>query len=154
VASFPRKWSILLLVQDRMDDPVQLAEILPRCTERLLVHDAGALGEPVLAQGLRQPGKCDGRDGQVVDKLRVPAQRPAGLAQDAGQAARAVGAEPAVGEEHPLREGIQLLRFRLGAEFGERLVDMGTEVLMCGVAAAIAHQQPLPATVRDAASNR
>ncbi len=98
-----------------------------------------ALGLARVAQSLRQSSKCDGRVGQLVEKLPVPAQRPAGLVQLAGQAARAVGAEPAVGEEHPLREGIPLLRFRLGAEFGERIVDTGTEVLMPDVTAAVAH---------------
>src|SRR5215469_14852869 len=96
----------LLLVQDRMDDPVQLTEILTRRAERLLVHDTGALGEPVLAQGLRQPGKRHGRYGQVVNELRVAAQRPACLAQNAKQAARIAAAESAAREKHPLREGI------------------------------------------------
>ena len=111
---------------------------------QLLVHDAGGLAEPVLVQRRRQPGKCDGRDGQVVNELRIPAQRPAGLAQDAGQAAGAVGAQPAAGEEQPLRERVPLLLPRLGAGLGEHIVDMGTEALVRDVAAAIAHQQPLP----------
>ena len=65
-----------------------------------------------------------------MDKLRVAAQRLEGLAQYVGQAAGIVRAEPAAGEEHPLREGIPLRRLRLGAEFGERIVDSGPEIRM------------------------
>jgi len=78
-----------------------------------------------------------------VDELRVAAQRPAGLRQDAGQAAGIAGAEPAAGEEHPLREGRPARRLRLRAEFGERVVDMGTELRVRDVAATVAHEQPL-----------
>ena len=64
----------LLLVKDRVDDPVQRAEIITRRAERLLVDHTGIPGQPMLAQSLRQPGKGGGRNGQVVDELRVAAQ--------------------------------------------------------------------------------
>ncbi len=133
----------LLLVQDRVDEPVELAEIIARRAERLLIDHAGTPGEPVLAKGLRKPGKGDGRNGQVVDELRVATQRTAGLANHVEQAAGAVGAEPAAGEEQLFREGGPLPRLRLGTRFGERVADTGTEILVRHVTAAVPHQQPL-----------
>jgi hypothetical protein len=133
----------LLLVEDRMDDPVELAEIITRRAERLLVDHAGTLGEPVLAKCLRQLGKGNGRNGQVVDKLRVPAQRAAGLANHLKQAAGVVCVEPAAREEQPLREGVPLLLGRLRVEFGEGVAHPGTEVLVRHVAAAVPDQPPL-----------
>jgi len=64
----------------------------------------GAAGHAVLAQRLCQPAEGDRRNGQVVHQLRAAAQRCARLADHVRQAAGAVGAEPAAGEEHALRE--------------------------------------------------
>jgi len=134
----------LLLIQHRMDDPVQLAETRPRGTERLLVHHAGPPGEPVLAQRLGQPRESHRRDSQVADELRGTTQRLVGPAQHVEQGAGVVGAEPAAGEEHPLGKGVPFPRLWLGTEFGERVVDVGAEPLVRYIAAAVAHQPPLP----------
>ena len=133
----------LLLVQHRVDDPVQGAERLRRRAERLLVDDPGALGQPVLAQGLGHLAEGDRRHGQVVHELRVAAQRLARLGQDVEQAARAVGVEAAAGEEQPLGERLPVGLLRLRAELLERVADVRAEVLVRDVAAAVADQPPL-----------
>src|SRR6185437_14873852 len=133
----------LLLVEYRMDDPVQLAEILAGSAERLLVDHAGVTGQPVLAKRLRQPGEGGGWNGQVMDELRVAAQRVAGLVDDVEQAARALGAETAAREEHPLGEGVPVPLDRLDARVGERFAEAGAEVLVRHVPAAVPDQPPL-----------
>jgi hypothetical protein len=87
-----------------MNHPVEFAETAGRGAKGLLVDHPGAAGQSVLAQRLRQPAEGDRRDGQVVHQLRAAAQRCARLAEHVRQAASAGGAEPAAGEEHPLRE--------------------------------------------------
>jgi hypothetical protein len=94
----------LLLIQDRMNDPVEFAEAAGRGAKGLLVDDPGAAGQSVLPQRLGQPAEGDRRDGQVVHQLRAGAERCARLAEHVRQAARAARAEPAAGEEHALRE--------------------------------------------------
>jgi hypothetical protein len=94
----------LLLIKDRMNDPVEFAEAARRGAKRLLVDHPGAVGQSVLPQRLRQPAEGDRRDGQVVHQQRAAAQRCTRLAEHLRQAAGAAGAEPAAGEEHPLRE--------------------------------------------------
>jgi len=64
----------LLLVEDGVDNPVEFPESITRRAERLLVDHPRTPGQPVLAQGLRQPAKGNRRDGQVVHELRVTAQ--------------------------------------------------------------------------------
>ena len=87
-----------------MNDPVEFAEAAGRGAKWLLVDDPGAAGQSVLPQRLCQPAEGDRRDGQVVHQLRPVADRCARLAEHVRQAAGAVGAEPAAGEEHALRE--------------------------------------------------
>jgi len=127
-----------------MNDPVQFAEAAGRGVKGLLVDDPGAAGQPVLLQRLGQPAEGDRRDGQVVHQQRAAAQRCARLAEHVRQGAGIAGTEPAAGEEHPLREGVPVRALGLGAEVGERIVDAGAEVLVRDLAAAVAHQQPLP----------
>jgi hypothetical protein len=50
----------LLLAPDRMDDPVQLAEILPRRAEWLLIHDAGTWARPYRPRALASPANATG----------------------------------------------------------------------------------------------
>src|ERR1700759_1937549 len=106
-----------------MDDPVQLAEILAGGAKRLLVDHAGVTRQPVLAKRLRQPGEGGGRNGEVMDQLRVAAQRIAGPVDDVEQAAGTLGAEAAAREEHPLREGVPVPLYRLETCVGERVAD-------------------------------
>ncbi len=93
----------------------------------------------MLAQGLRQSAKGDGRNGQVMHELRVAAQCTAGLADHVEQAARTFGAESAAGEEQPFCERVPLPRLELSAGFGNGTADASTEVLVRNVAAAIPH---------------
>jgi hypothetical protein len=94
----------LLLVQHRVDDPVESLGILVRHAERLLVDDARTIGQPVLAEGLRQPAEGGRGDREVVDQLRVTARIETRLGQHVQQAAGVVGAEAAAGEQHALGE--------------------------------------------------
>ena len=78
-----------------------------------------------------------------MHQLRVAAERLAALGQDIEEAAGAVAGEATAGEEHPLGEGVPgPLRAR--AELGERVVDVTAEVLVRDIAAAVAHEPPLP----------
>jgi hypothetical protein len=124
-------------------DLVESVERLLGRAERLLVDDAGALGQPVLAERPGQLGERDRRHGQVVDELGVAAQRRAGLGQDAEQAAGITGVEAAAGEQHALRERLPGRALRLRPELGQHVMDVGTEVLVPDVAAAVPDQQPL-----------
>jgi len=134
----------LLLVQDRVDDLVQRAEVLLRRAERLLVDHPRVPGQPVPAEGPGRLRERHRRDREVVHELRVPAQRRAGLGQHVEQAARAVAGEAAAGEQDPFTERLPLRRLRLRAELGQRVVHVPAEVLVRHVAAAVADQQPLP----------
>jgi hypothetical protein len=87
-----------------MNDPVEFAETAGRGANWLLVDDPGAVSQSMPPQRLNQPAEGNRRDGQVVHQLRAAAERCARLAEHVRQAAGAVGAEPAAGEEHPLRE--------------------------------------------------
>ncbi len=56
-----------------MDGPVKGAEGLRRGAERLLVDDAGAGGQVVLAKRLGELAERDGRHREIVHELRVAA---------------------------------------------------------------------------------
>jgi hypothetical protein len=79
-----------------------------------------------------------------MDELRVAAKRFAGLADHVKQAAGVVGAEAAAREEHLLGEGVPFLWIRRGVEFGERVVEVRTEVFVRHVTAPVPYQPPLP----------
>ena len=68
----------------------------------------------------------------------------AALGQDAGEAAGVVAGETTAGKQHPLGEGVPGPLVRARAELGEHVADVTAEVLVRDVAAAVAHEQPLP----------
>ena len=98
----------------------------------------------MLAKGLGGLAERDGGNREIVHQLRVAAERLAALAQDVEEAAGAVAGEAAAGEVHPLGERVPGLLVRLRAELGERVVDVTAEVLVRDIAAAVAHEPPLP----------
>ena len=135
----------LLLIQDRMNDPVEFAEAAGRGAKRLLVDDPGAMGQPVPPQRLGQPAEGDRRDGQVVHQLRAARRAMRAPAPSTS------GKLPGLSELNPppakntrCANESQSVALGLGAELGERIVDAGAEVLVRDVAAAVAYQQPLP----------
>jgi hypothetical protein len=98
----------------------------------------------VLAERLGRLAEGHRGHRQIVNQLRIAAQRLTRLVQGVEEAARAFAGKAAAGEEHPLGKGIPCLRFRLRAELGERVMDVGAEVFVPDVAAAVAHEPPLP----------
>ena len=98
----------------------------------------------MLAEGLGGLAERDGGNREIVHQLRVAAERLAAMAQDVEEAAGAVAGEATAGEVHPLGEGVPGLLVRAGAELGERVVDVTAEVFVRHVAAAVAHEPPLP----------
>ena len=77
-----------------------------------------------------------------MDQLGVATQLAAGLLDQVRQRAAVLLAEPAAGEQQIGREAGPLLVGRRGAELGQHVVHMATEVLVGHVAAAVADQLP------------
>jgi hypothetical protein len=98
----------------------------------------------VLRQRLGERAERRGRHGEIVHVLRVNAELVPYLAQDVKEAARVARVEAAARETQSLRERLPLPVLGRETEFDERLAHTGAEVPMRDIAAAGAHQLPLP----------
>jgi hypothetical protein len=83
----------------------------------------------------------DRRHREVVDELRVPPSDLRALASTSSRLPGSVLKPPPAKNTRWAKESHGLLRLR--AELGEHVVDVGAEVLVRDVAAAVADQQPL-----------
>ena len=79
-----------------------------------------------------------------MDQLLAAAESGTRPGQHIQHAAGIAGAETPAGEEQALRERVPRSRLPVRAELGEHAVNMGAELLMRYVTAAVAHQQRLP----------